>query len=501
MIAEGWLRTEGIHKRFGGTIALKNLSMSASLGEVHAVVGENGAGKSTLMNILSGAIKPDGGKIFVDNKAVEMRSPHDASRLGVRAVHQDFSLVPHLTIAENILMGRLPTFGNRRLWVDWSTTNRRAQAILDELGIKGLDIRTRVTNLSVAHQQIVEIAKALAEKPSILILDEPSAVLPKEELGLLFSFIRKLREGNTLVLYISHRLEEVFEIADRITVLRDGELVGTVPRKDVDQNLLIRMMVGRSVEEIYPARDRPRGNEILSAEGLCGGGEFHDVSFSLAKGEVLGVFGLVGSGRTAVARTLFGVEPPTKGKIFLEGKEFHVKSPQDAMRAGIAYVTEDRKRDGLVMNCSIRDNISLASLNQMSHGLILDRKRQDHLVTSKVKELAIRTTDIAMPVRTLSGGNQQKVILAKWLLSRARVLLLDEPTRGVDIGVKVEIYQIINTLVKEGLAVLFISSEMLEVLGMSDRILVMQEGRLAANLARAEANEEKLLQYAAGMIR
>jgi ABC-type sugar transport system ATPase subunit len=501
MIAEGWLRVEGIHKRFGGTIALKNLSMSASLGEVHAVVGENGAGKSTLMNILSGAIKPDGGKIFVDNEAVEMRSPHDASRLGVRAVHQDFSLVPHLTIAENILMGRLPTFGNRPLWVDWSTTNRRAQAILDELGVKGLDIRTRVTNLSVAHQQIVEIAKALAEKPSILILDEPSAVLPKEELGLLFSFIRKLREGNTLVLYISHRLEEVFEIADRITVLRDGELVGTVPRKDVDQNLLIRMMVGRSVEEIYPARDRRQGNEILSAEGLCGGSQFHDVSFSLAKGEVLGVFGLVGSGRSAVARALFGVEPPTKGKIFLEGKEFHVRSPQEAMRAGIAYVTEDRKRDGLVMNCSIRDNISLASLKQMSHGLILDRKRQDHLVASKVKELAIRTTDIAMPVRTLSGGNQQKVILAKWLLSRARVLLLDEPTRGVDIGVKVEIYQIINTLVKEGLGVLFISSEMLEVLGMSDRILVMQEGRLAANLARAEASEEKLLQYAAGMIR
>jgi len=501
MIAEGWLRVEGIHKRFGGTIALKNLSMSASLGEIHAVVGENGAGKSTLMNILSGAIKPDEGKIFVDNKAVEMRSPHDASRLGVRAVHQDFSLVPHLTIAENILMGRLPTFGNRPLWVDWSTTNRRAQAILDELGVKGLDIRTRVTNLSVAHQQIVEIAKALAEKPSILILDEPSAVLPKEELGLLFSFIRKLREGNTLVLYISHRLEEVFEIADRITVLRDGELVGTVPRKDVDQNLLIRMMVGRSVEEIYPARDRRQGNEILSAEGLCGGSQFHDVSFSLAKGEVLGVFGLVGSGRSAVARALFGVEPPTKGKIFLEGKEFHVRSPQEAMRAGIAYVTEDRKRDGLVMNCSIRDNISLASLKQMSHGLILDRKRQDHLVASKVKELAIRTTDIAMPVRTLSGGNQQKVILAKWLLSRARVLLLDEPTRGVDIGVKVEIYQIINTLVKEGLGVLFISSEMLEVLGMSDRILVMQEGRLAANLARAEASEEKLLQYAAGMIR
>jgi ribose transport system ATP-binding protein len=499
MKAAGFLSMEGIHKRFGGTHALKNVTMSAERGEVHALVGENGAGKSTLMNILSGALSPDAGSILIDSKPVEMSSPHQATLLGVRAVHQDFSLVAHLTIAENILMGKMPTHGRRRLWVDWAETYLRAHALLSELGFTGLDVHTRISRLSVSHQQVVEIAKALAEKPRILILDEPSAVLSKEELAVLFALIMRLKREGTLVLYISHRLEEVFEIADRITVLRDGELVGTVQRDEVDQNDLIRMMVGRSVEEIYPPRSVSRGAEILAVEGLSRSGEFRDVSFSLHRGEVLGMFGLVGSGRTAVARCIFGADPLTSGRILVEGRRFQARSPQEAVNAGIALVTEDRKRDGIVMSCTIRDNVSLATLRQMRRGAFLDRRRQDLLVQDKVQELAIRASHIGMLVKTLSGGNQQKVVLAKWLLARTRILLLDEPTRGVDISAKVEIYHIITRLVEAGIGVLLISSEMPEVLGMSDRIIVMREGLKVAELARSEATEEKLLQHAAGV--
>lgn len=499
MSTDGFLAMEGIHKRFGGTIALKNVSLSAALGEVHALVGENGAGKSTLMNVLSGAVLPDSGKISIGGAPVTMSTPHQANRLGIRAVHQEFSLVPHLSIAENILMGKMP---NRRgLWVDWRAAHIGARRILGDLGFMQLDDRVRVSRLSVSQQQIVEIAKALAEKPRILILDEPSAVLSKDELALLFSVIRRLKADDTLVLYISHRLEEVFEIADRITVLRDGERVDTVCRSSVNQNDLIRMMVGRSVEEIYPPRSTQPGSQLLSVEGLGRDREFHDVSFSLRRGEVVGMFGLVGSGRTAVARSIFGAEPATSGRVCIDGKPVRLRSPGDAVSAGISLVTEDRKRDGLVMSCSIRDNVSMASLSRMGRLVFLDRARQARLVQEKVQELAVRPQAIGRLVRTLSGGNQQKVVLAKWLLSQPKVLLLDEPTRGVDIGAKVEIYHLINNLASEGVGVLFISSEMPEVLGMSDRILVMREGRLVGNLTRAEATEELLLQHAAGVNR
>ena len=492
-----FLSMEGIHKRFGGTVALRNVSMSAGLGEIHALVGENGAGKSTLMNVLSGAIMPDSGKITINGAPVTMNTPQQANRLGIRAVHQEFSLVPHLSVAENILMGKLP---NRQgFWIDWPEAHVRARNILTELGFMALDARSRVSRLSVSHQQIVEIAKALAEKPRILILDEPSAVLSKDELATLFSLIRRLKADNTLVLYISHRLEEVFEIADRITVLRDGELVDTVPTRSVDQNELIRMMVGRSMEEIYPRRSTPPGAEILRVEDLCREGEYRNVTFSLRRGEIVGMFGLVGSGRTAVARGIFGAEPATAGSVRIEGKQVRLRSPRDAVNAGISLVTEDRKRDGLVMSETVRDNVSLAALPRMSRGGFLDRAEQRRLVQEKVEALAVRPPVIGKPVRTLSGGNQQKVVLAKWLLSQPKVLLLDEPTRGVDIGAKVEIYHLINNLADEGVGVLFISSEMPEVLGMSDRILVMREGKLVANLMRAEASEEALLQRAAGV--
>ncbi len=498
MSSDCFLSMQSIYKRFGGTVALRDVSMSASIGEIHALVGENGAGKSTLMNVLSGAVTPDSGRIVIGGAPVTMSTPHQANRLGIRAVHQEFSLVPHLTIAENILMGRLPNSGG--LWVHWRQARSQARTILSGLGFTALDARTRVSRLSVSHQQVVEIAKALAEKPRILILDEPSAVLSKDELALLFSLIRRLKAEGTLVLYISHRLEEVFEIADRITVLRDGEVVGTVPTVSVSQDDLIRMMVGRSVEEIYPRRSVPPGEEVLCVEDLGREGEFQKVTFSVRRGEVVGMFGLVGSGRTAVARSIFGAEPATSGRISVQGKPVRLRSPRDAVNAGVSLVTEDRKRDGLVMSCSVRDNVSLASLPRMGHGMFLDTARQTVLVQEKVDALAVRTAALGRSVRTLSGGNQQKVVLAKWLLSQPKVLLLDEPTRGVDIGAKVEIYHLINSLVETGVGVLLISSEMPEVLGMSDRILVMREGRLEGNLDRAEANEEILLQRAAGVI-
>jgi ABC-type sugar transport system ATPase subunit len=499
MSPDAFLRMEGINKKYGGTIALKNVSLSAELGEVHALVGENGAGKSTLVNILSGAVVPDSGSISLGQAVVTMRSPYDANALGIRAVHQEFSLVPQLSIAENILMAKLPTHGKRRLVIDWPRAYERARGLLAELGFAGLDEHTRVFRLSVSQQQVVEIAKALAEKPNVLILDEPSAVLSKDELTLLFALIRRLREEKTLILYISHRLEEVFEIADSITVLRDGEVVDTVRRDSIDQNDLIRMMVGRSFEEIYPRRRMSIGPEVLSVRGLTREGEFTDVDFSLHRGEVLGVFGLVGSGRTAMARSIFGAEPAASGSIGVDGRVLRMRTPREAVSAGISLVTEDRKRDGLVMTGTICDNVSLASFPRMSRGIFLKRKLQEDLVQGKVRELALRPQKIRTYVRTLSGGNQQKVILAKWLLCNTKVLLLDEPTRGVDIGAKVEIYHLINALVEAGVGVLFISSEMIEVLGMSDRILVMREGRLVGDVGREEASEERLLQLAAGV--
>lgn len=498
MDSPDFLQMWGISKSYDGTQALRQVDFSATAGEVHAIVGENGAGKSTLMKILAGAVRRDAGKILLDNRPVELNSPLRARRLGIQAVYQEFSLVPHLTVAENILIGQMPT-GRYSWWIDWKQSYRRARELLDSLEFTGIDVRSPVSRLSVSHQQMVEIAKAAARRPNILILDEPSAVLSQEELKRLFALIRKLKQDSTLVLYISHRLDEVFEIADRITVLRDGELVGTVLSHETDEGQLIRMMVGRTLGEIYPGRRPPVGEELLSVQGLGREGVFRDVSFSLARSEILGVFGLVGSGRTQMARCIFGAEPFTSGEIRLEGQLIRPRSPRDAVRAGIALLTEDRKRDGLVLSCSIRDNISLATMEQMSHWVFLDRSEQDTRAKSKVQELAIRPPQLQRIVQQLSGGNQQKVALARWLLTGARVLILDEPTRGVDVATKVEIYHIIARLAEQGVGILLISSELPEILGMSHRILVMREGRLVGEFAWQEASEETVLASAAGV--
>ena len=494
-----FLLMQGISKSYDGTQALLGVDFSADSAEVHAIVGENGAGKSTLIKILTGAVQADEGQILLDGTPREIDNPLRAQRLGIRAVYQDFSLVPHLTVTENILLGNMPT-NKLKWWINWHRAHRRAQGILEEIGFKDINVRKPVSRLSVSQQQMVEIAKAVAVRPRVLIMDEPSSVLSQEELNRLFALIAQLKQESVLIIYITHRIGEVFEIADRITVLKDGELIGTVRAQETDKSDLIRMMVGRTLDEVFPDRLARFGDQALTIHGLGLQGSFEDVSFSVAQGEIVGLFGLVGSGRTKVARCIFGADQPTSGEIRLSGRVVRPKSPREALRAGIAMLTEDRKRDGLVLFLPIRDNVSLASLDQMSRWGVLKRRRQDSQVWSKVQELDIRPQKISRLVRTLSGGNQQKVVLAKWLLTQSKVLILDEPTRGVDVATKFEIYNIIKDLAEDGVAILLISSELPEILGMSDRALVMREGRLVGEFVREQATEEKLLACAAGFI-
>ncbi len=490
-----FLQMRGISKRYGGTQALRAVDFSASSGEVHAIVGENGAGKSTLSRILTGAIQSDAGEILLDGAPAAIDSPLRGQQIGIRMVHQHANLVPNLSVTENILLGAMPTAGVP-WWIDWPAAHRKAQEILEAIGFRGIDVRLNVSRLSASRHQVVEIAKAVALKPRILIMDEPSAVLAEDDLKTLFALIRRLRNEGVLVLYISHRLDELYVIADRVTVLKDGALVGTVDPGDTDRDGLIRLMVGRSLQEIFPRRQPGIGPERLALKGLGRAGSFEDISFSVAQGEIVGLYGLMGSGRTEVARCAFGADRPSSGEILLDGRVLRLRSPRDALRAGIAMLTEDRIGSGLVPGLSIRDNVSLASFDAMSRWGVLNRGRQSALVQSKVRELDVRPRDIERLVRMLSGGNQQKVVLAKWLLTQARVLMLDEPTRGVDVAAKKEIYATVADLAQRGMAILLISSELPELLGMCDRILVMREGRLAGEFARAQATEEKILSHA-----
>ncbi len=493
-----FLVMKGISKSFDQTQALRNVDFSGVKGEVHAISGENGAGKSTLVKILSGALPRDTGEIFLDGERIELGTPLRARRLGIYAVYQEFSLVPHLTVAENILLGQMPSTRTQGI-VDWGKAFHQAQEILDSIGFEGIDVHRTVRQLSVSHQQMVEIAKAVANRRRILILDEPSAVLSQEELKRLFALMRQLKQEKTLILYISHRLDEVYEIADRITVLKDGQLVGTVKPQESDQNQLIKMMVGRTLGEIFPVRNPARADTALEVKNLSKEGQFSNISFSLKKGEILGMFGLVGSGRTQVARCIFGADPVSSGEIILNGISINPKSPRQAVLAGIALLTEDRKRDGLVMICTIRDNASLASFASLSRWGVINRRKQAAQVQQKIQELDVRPPLLDRLASHLSGGNQQKLVLAKWLMTQAFVLILDEPTRGVDVATKVEIYHIMNDLARDGMGILLISSELPEILGMSDRALVMREGHLVGEFTRAQANEESLLASAAGV--
>lgn len=491
------LRMEGIGKSFPGVRALDDVSFEVRPGEVHALMGENGAGKSTLMKILAGAYQADSGRILLDGQPVTLDTPQRAMEMGINIIYQEFNLVPQLSVAENIYLGREPR-GALPGWVDFRTMREDAQRVMDNLGAT-IDVRTPVSRLSVAMQQMVEIAKATSRKSRIIAMDEPSATLTDHELQNLYRLIRKLRDEGVSIIYISHRMDEVFAISDRITVLRDGHTVGTKDCGEVTSDELIKMMVGRTLEDNFPKVPAPQGRPLLEVQGLTRRGVIEDISFTVHAGEVVALAGLVGSGRTEIARCLFGADSYDSGEIRLEGQKLTLHSPQDAIRAGIGLVTEDRKGQGLVLDLAVRENTTLAALPSLTPMGFIQSKREVAVSNEYVKSLGVRTPSIEQRVKNLSGGNQQKVVLSKWLLTNSKVLILDEPTRGIDVGAKVEIYQLMNRLAAQGVGLLMISSELPEVLGMADRILVMRQGRVVGEMSRAEATQEKIGELAVGV--
>ncbi|MGO1075017.1 sugar ABC transporter ATP-binding protein [Inquilinus sp. CA228] len=493
------LAVHHIAKSYDGNPAVRDISLSLGPGRVLALCGENGAGKSTLMKMLSGATLPDSGEILLDGRPVRITSPADAMALGIRTVHQELSLLPHLSVAENILLGRMPIRAFSFV-VDWAEARRIAGRVLADFGFPGIDPGALVRALSVAQQQIVEIAKALVAEPRILILDEPTAVLSASETARLFDTVRSLAARGTSVLYISHRLEEVFTIADEIVVLKDGRTVLAGAASGLDQPRLVQAMVGRPLSTVFPEKAGRPGDIVIEIEGLGRKGAFEDISFAIRAGEVVGMFGLVGSGRTEIAKAIFGAVPADTGEIRFKGAKAGFATPAAAVRGGIAMLTEDRKGDGLALDASVLDNAGLASFARYSRHGVIDGAKRRALVEAKIGELSIRPKDTGRPVRQLSGGNQQKVVLAKWLLAETTELFIfDEPTRGVDIATKVEIYRMIRGLAADGMAVLLISSEMPEVLGLSDRLLVIRGGRLAAELTADTVRPETVFAHAAGL--
>lgn len=489
------LEMRQIGKTFPGVVALDDVNFELRRGEVHILLGENGAGKSTLMKILSGAYQKSAGQIILDSREVEIKNPKHAQTLGISTIYQEFNLIPHLSVGENIFLGReparLPGFINQR------AIFQNAKHALRALGLD-LNPWNLVRELRVAEQQMVEVAKALSLDARILIMDEPTAALTEHEIVELFTAIRRLKEKGVSIIYISHRIEELFEIGDRVTVLRDGHSVGTYDVRGTSKSELIRLMVNRELTELFPKEKAPIGQEILRVDGLSTKGFLKDISFSLHKGEVLGIAGLLGAGRTELARAIFGLDKITSGTIRINGANQKIGSPRTAINSGIGFLTEDRKSQGLVLTLSVERNLCLSSIEKFSKWGVMDTRQERRAAGRYVNELRIKTPSLDQKVLFLSGGNQQKVVLSKWLCSQAEVFIFDEPTRGVDVGAKAEIYQLMNRLAAEGVAIIMISSELLEVLGMSDRILVMRAGQIAGEFSAEEATQERILQCALG---
>lgn len=483
------LEMRGICKSYPGVRALDQASLSIVAGEVHALMGENGAGKSTLMKTLAGAQSADTGEILLDGKAVRVDSPQTAIDLGINIIYQELNLVPHISVAENIFLGREPRIAPGV--IHWSKMNRQAQELMDGLGVR-VNVKTEVRQLSLAQRQMVEIAKATSKKSRVIAMDEPSATLTDHELEHLFSLIKHLTSEGIAIIYISHRMEEVFQIANSITIMRDGKTVSANRIRDISREDVLRQMVGRDLDESFPKVPAEVGAPVLQVNGLNRKGVLHDITFDVKKGEVVALAGLVGSGRTEIARCIFGADRWSSGHMLMSGKTLVPKSPTDAINAGIGFVTEDRKDQGVILKMKIRENVSLASMRAVSRfGMVRERRESDNAVAI-VKRLRIRTPSPEQLVGNLSGGNQQKVVIGKWLQTPLKLLILDEPTRGIDVGAKREIYHIMNELAKEGVAILMISSELPEVLGMADRVIVIREGRIAGELSRAEATQEKV---------
>jgi len=485
----------GIRKQYPGIQALNNASLEVRAGEVHALLGENGAGKSTLMKILSGAVRRDAGEILLDGTPVDLGDPNRARKLGISTIYQELSLVPHLSVAENMFLGKAPT-----RWpgvLDWPRMRRDATRILGGLGVS-LDPDAPVRSLRLAQQQMVEVGRALADEARILIMDEPTSSLSEREIAQLFEAIGRLTASGVAVVYISHRMEEVFRIGQRVTVLRDGSHVATLGIADVSVPQLVRLMANRDVSDHYPRRTHAHGEELLRVEGL-GSGALRDVSFVLRRGEILGIAGLVGAGRTRVARAIAGADRIDRGRILIRGTPTRIGSPADAAVARIAFLPEDRKQQGLVLGLAVERNIALSHLGALSRFGVMDHRTERREAEQAIVDLRIRTQGPGQSALHLSGGNQQKVVLAKWLAAQADIFIFDEPTRGIDVAARHEIYLLMNRVVEQGAGVLMISSDLPEVLGMSDRVLVMRAGAVQAELAREEATEAAVLNAALGV--
>ncbi|MBV9468965.1 MAG: sugar ABC transporter ATP-binding protein [Abitibacteriaceae bacterium] len=500
------LEIKSVSKSFPGVWALHNVSFEIQKGEVHALMGENGAGKSTLMKILSGVYPDYQGQLFLDGKPLSLHDTREAGQHGIAIIHQELNLIPELTIAENIFLGREE--GTRWGTLDSTRMHTEAQAFLERLNLP-LPPNRLVKSLRVGEQQLVEVAKALSLNARLLILDEPTSALSETEIERLFTVLTALKRDGVTMIYISHKLDEIFQMSDRITVLRDGEYIGTRVTKETDRSELIRMMVGRPLQDLFPKETATIGEEILRVENLSllpakpGAGEssgrtLDNISFSLRRGEILGISGLMGAGRTELLETLYGVYPPhrIKGRIFIAGQEQRINTPHDAIRAELAFATEDRKGQSLLIRLSVSHNMTLAALSKFLSGGIIRSRAEAEAVHDSIEQLRVKTSSTGVEVGKLSGGNQQKVVLAKCLLTNPRVLMLDEPTRGIDVGAKAEIYTLISQLARDGAGILMVSSELPELLAMCDRILVFCEGQLTGDLTHAEATQERIMEAA-----
>lgn len=492
------LQLKNIKKTFPEVQALKGVSLDIQKGEVHALLGENGAGKSTLVKIVAGVHQPDpGGEIYYRGRKVEMKNPIQAIKEGISVIYQEFNLIPYLSVAENVFLGREPT--NSLGAIDWKKLHRMTHKILEPLGLE-IDPAARVEHLGVAQKQMVEIAKALSQKTELLFMDEPTASLTDEEIQKLFAIIRDLKSRGVTIVYISHHLEEIFEITDRVTVLRDGEWIGTKPTEEVTMDELIQMMVGRKLVDLFPKRDVEITDEVLlEVRNLKRGDFFENINFELRKGEILGFTGLMGAGRTEVMRVLFGADPCDSVDITVLGKKVEINSPADALNVGLALVPEDRKDEGLVLDLPVDHNMTLGNINGVcKHNFFIDHHRESEVVQGYIEDLKIKTPSHDMIVKFLSGGNQQKVVVAKWLFIPSYIVIFDDPTRGIDIGAKFEIYKLMNRLVAQGIGVIMISSDLPEAMGMCDRIAVMREGKLTKILEKQEFSQETIMKYATG---
>jgi len=493
---EPLLEARGITKAFAGVVAVDSLDLTILPGEVLALVGENGAGKSTVIKMISGQYAPDAGELRFQGRPASFRAPVDARNAGIGVIHQELQLVPQMSVAENVVLGRWPRGGGG---VDFDKARKIATDVLPTIGFH-LPVDSLVANLATGQQQLVEIGRALAFQSKLLILDEPTASLSSGEAERLMELIVALKNRGLGILYVSHRMEEIFRLADRIAVMRDGKLVGVRPRSELDHDKVVAMMVGDQ-KSLHVHRGHTRGDLLLRTRGLTRRGVFEDISIDVHRGEVVGLGGLVGAGRTDVARCLFGLEAPDAGTIEIDGHEVRISNPNDAISRGFALVPEDRKAQGLVLIASVAANLTLSAFRKISHGGVLSRRAEDGLVRDYVGKLGIRTASTRQPVETLSGGNQQKVVLSRWLATNPKLMILDEPTRGVDVGSKAEIHRVIEGLVGQGLGVLLISSELPELIAMSDRVYVMRAGRIEAELAGAEIEEQRIMRFAAGAAR